>query len=154
VCAFYDTSLYSGANAISLATGPTQGVVVLDMADPAHPVETSRLLGPAMLKPHESLNLNVKRGLLAAELGTGTTAPGLMSIYDVKDDCRHPLHLTDYLAAPFGHESGWAPDGKTYWLAGGEGIAAVDMTDPRNPSTILRLNEYAHGLNLSDDGNT
>ena len=36
---------------------------------------------------------------------TAGTAPGLMSIYDVKSDCRHPTHLTDYPAAPFGHGS-------------------------------------------------
>ncbi len=152
-CAYYDTSIGESGNAVSLATGPTQGIVVLDMSNPRKPVETARLTAPAMVKPHESLNLHRRRGLLAAEAGSAGTAPGVMSIYDVKSDCRRPIHLTDYAAAPFGHESGWAPDGRTYWLAGGQGIAAVDVTDPRNPYTITTINEFAHGLSLTPDGN-
>ena len=153
-CAFYDSSLDSWQNVISLAAGPTPGVVVLDVSNPRKPVETARLLAPGMFAPHESLNLNARRGLLGAEPGSGATLPGVLSLYDVKSDCRHPIHLSDYPAAPFGHESGFAADGKTFWIGGGSGIAAVDVSDPRNPFTIATINEYAHGLNLSPDGNT
>jgi hypothetical protein len=153
-CAFYDTSLSSAANVVSLAAAPTQGAVVLDMTDPAHPQQTDLLTAPAMLSPHESLNLNTKRGLLAAEAGTASTAPGLVSIYDVRADCRRPVLQSNYVAGPYGHESGFAPDGKTYWIGGGQGIIAVDVTDPKVPHSILTLDEFAHGLNLSDDGNT
>lgn len=153
-CAFYDTSASSAANVVSLAAGPTQGVVVLDMADASHPVETARLTAPGTLSPHESLNLNVRRGLLAAEVGTAGTAPGILSIYDVGRDCRRPEHLSDFVAAPFGHESGFSPDGRTFWVGGGEGIAAVDVADPRAPRTLWTGNVFAHGLNLSDDGRT
>src|SRR4051794_12857943 len=48
VCAFYDTSLVSRAGAISYAGGPSPGVVVLDMADPAHPKQTDTLTTDAM----------------------------------------------------------------------------------------------------------
>jgi hypothetical protein len=153
-CAFYDTSLFSPLNVVSAAAGPSPGVVVLDMADPAHPVQTDTLTDFPMLVPHESLNLNAKRGLLAAEVGNGGTAPGLMSIYDVHQDCRHPTLDATYLAARFGHESGFSPDGNTFWIGGGEGIAAVDVSDPKHPRTLWDGNVFAHGLNVSDDGNT
>src|SRR5262249_6243181 len=89
-CAYYDTSFTSPANIISVAGGPGLGVVVLDMSDPAHPKHTATLTSLAMLSPHESLNLNAKRGLLAAEVGNALTTPGTMDIYDVSHDCRHP----------------------------------------------------------------
>ncbi|MGI8558777.1 MAG: LVIVD repeat-containing protein [Solirubrobacteraceae bacterium] len=153
-CAYYDTSLFSPLNVASLAGGPSTGVVVLDMSDPANPVQTGTLTSLAMLAPHESLNLNHRRGLLAAEMGNGATLPGLMSIYDVSQDCRHPALDSTYLAASFGHESGFTADGNTFWIGGAEGIAAVDVSDPKNPQTIWRGNEFSHGLNLSDNGNT
>jgi hypothetical protein len=153
-CAYYDTSLFSPLNTTSMALGPSSGVVVLDMSNPASPVQTATLTDPAMLAPHESLNLNTRRGLLAAEMGSGTTLPGLMSIYSLSQDCRHPVLDAVYLADPFGHESGFAPDGNTFYIAGGEGIAAVDVTDPTKPQTIWEADEFAHGLNVSDDGNT
>jgi hypothetical protein len=155
VCAFYDTALVYPINAISLAGPASTGVAVLNMADPAHPVQTDTLTSLPMLSPHESLNLNYTRGLLAADLGNPTTYPGLMSIYDVSHDCLHPTLDSTYLAARFGHESGFSPDGNTFWIAGAfEGLAAVDVSDPRHPRTIWQGNEWVHGLSLSDDGNT
>jgi hypothetical protein len=153
-CAFYDTSLMSPLNVVSAAAGPSLGVAVLDMSDPAHPVQTDSLTSLPMLAPHESLNLNAKRGLLAGELGSGLTLPGLMSIYDVSQDCRHPVLDATTMGARFGHESGFSPDGNTFWIGGGEGIAAVDVSDPTHPRTLWDGNEFAHGLNVSDDGRT
>ncbi len=154
VCAYYDTSLFSPANIASLAAGPSPGVVVLDMTHPAAPVQTAQLTSPPMELPHESLNLNARRGLLAAEMGNGATLPGLMAIYSVGRDCRHPVLDAVYQAARFGHESGFAPDGRTFYIGGGEGIAAVDVSDPRHPKTLWQGNVFAHGLNVSDDGDT
>jgi hypothetical protein len=152
VCAFYDTSLVSPLNVGSVAAGPSPGVAVLNVADPAHPVLTDLLRSLPMISPHESLNLNTTRGLLAAEMGNGTTYPGLMAIYSVSRDCLHPTLDSTYLAAPFGHESGFSPDGRTFWIGGGEGIAAVDVSDPFHPRTIWEGALYAHGLSLSPDG--
>src|SRR5437588_849865 len=87
-CAYYDTAALFPTDYL---TGGTSGVDVLDMADPAHPVRTARLLTPAMLTPHESLNLNQKRGLLAADMGNPLTYPGFVDIYDLNTDCRHPV---------------------------------------------------------------
>ncbi len=62
-------------NALKL-DGTSQGVAVLDMSDPAHPMQTATLTELPMLSPHESLNLNAKRGLLAAVLGNPSTNAG------------------------------------------------------------------------------
>ena len=154
VCAFYDTSFVTPANLVSVAGGPSLGVEVLDVTQPSHPVHTATLTTLAMLAPHESLNLNAKRGLLAAEVGNGLTLPSSFAVYDVHSDCRHPKLLSQ-LAVPTGHESGFSPDGKTFYAAGGAGyISAIDLTDPRHPRTIWRGAYYSHGLNVSADGNT
>jgi hypothetical protein len=152
-CAFYDTSLSNPLAVVSVAAGPSPGVQVLDMSHPSRPAATATLTSAAMLAPHESLNLNARRGLLAAEMGSGGTLPGEMAIYDGSQDCRRPILRWTGLAARFGHESGFSPDGRTFWIDGGEGIAAVDVTDPTRPQTIWQGNEYAHGLTVSDDGN-
>lgn len=155
MCAFYDSSLGSPLNVVSLAALPTQGVIVLDMSDPAHPVKTDTLLTPGMLSPHESLNLNAKRGLLGAVTGTAFTTSGTLDVYDVKADCRHPV-LQSLTFTRFGHESGFSPDGRTFWVAGGapSTIAAYDVTNPKAPFKVWEGSMYSHGLNFSDDGNT
>jgi hypothetical protein len=154
LCAFYDTTLLYPMDALSLTGPPSSGVYVLDMSNPAHPVLTDKLTELPMRSPHESLYLNAKRGLLAADLGNPGSYPGLMSIYDVSQDCRHPILDATYRAARFGHESAFSPDGRTFWVTGGgEGIAAVDVSDPKKPHTIWEGNEYSHGGSVSDDGN-
>ena len=153
VCAYYDTSLQSPLSIVRLAGGPSPGVAVLDMSDPAHPVRTAMLTDIVMSAPHESLNVNAKRGLLAADMGNASVLPGLMSIYSLSQDCRHPVLDATYLASRFGHESGFSPDGRTFWIGGIDDVAAVDVTDPKHPHTIWQANEFVHGLNISDDGN-
>jgi hypothetical protein len=153
-CAFYDTALLFPTNAINQA-GPSLGVAVLDMSDPAHPVQTDTLTEPPMLSPHESVSLNPKRGLIAAVLGNPSTYPGLVSIYDAHQDCRHPVLQSTALVARFGHESGFSPDGKTFWATGTalKAITAIDVTDPKAPHPIWHGNVQSHGMSLSDDGN-
>ena len=152
-CAFYDTALLHPYVAVTFPGAPSTGVAVLDMTNRAHPVQTDLLTSLPMQSPHESLNLNPRRGLLAAEMGNGATAPGLMSIYDASQDCRHPLLQATQLMTTYGHESGFAHDGKTYWLDGGQGLAAIDVSDPKNPHVVWKGNEYTHGTSVSDDGN-
>src|SRR5205814_7033362 len=93
----------------------SQGVAVLDMSDPAHPKKTDDLTTTPMLSPHESLNLNTKRGLLAAVNGNPITEPGFFSIYDVHDDCRHPVLDANGPYARLGHESGFSDDGTPFY---------------------------------------
>ena len=153
-CAFYDTALLFPTNAIN-AGGTSLGVAVLDMSDPAHPVQTDTLSSLPMLSPHESLVLNTRRGLLAAVNGNPSTYPGLVSIYDVHADCRHPVLDSTSPVARLGHESGFSPDGRTFWVAGGGGqVAAWDVTNPKAPFTVWAGNMYSHGLNLSANGRT
>jgi hypothetical protein len=153
-CAFYDTALLFPINAVRLS-GESHGVAVLDMSDPAHPKQTDTLTEAPMLTPHESLNLNPKRGLLAAVLGNPATYPGLVSIYDAHADCRHPQLQSTSLVARFGHESGFSTDGKTFYATGTgvQAISGIDVTDPKNPHSIWQGNIVSHGMTLSNDGN-
>jgi LVIVD repeat len=153
-CAFYDTALLFPFNALKL-DGTSQGVAVLDMSNPAHPVQTATLTEVPMLSPHESLNLNPARGLLAAVTGNPTTYPGLVSIYDVRKDCRHPVLQSTRPVARLGHESGFSPDGKTFYAAGTarQSITAVDVTDPKAPHAVWQGNVLSHGMTISNDGN-
>ncbi len=154
VCAFYDTALLYPTNGIN-AAGPSLGVAVLDMTDPAHPVQTDTLAAIPMMTPHESLNLNTARGLLAAVNGNPSTEPGLVAIYDAHRDCRHPVLDSTSLVARFGHESGFSQDGKTFYATATAqpGITAVDVTDPTQPHAIWQGNVNSHGMTLSNDGN-
>jgi hypothetical protein len=153
-CAFYDTALLFPLNAFNPG-GESLGVAVVDMSDPAHPKQTDTLATPPMLSPHESLNLNPARGLLAAVNGNPATYPGLVAIYSVKDDCRHPVLQSMNLLARFGHESGFSQDGRTFYATGTavQAITAIDVTDPQNPHSIWQGNVLSHGMELSNDGN-
>jgi hypothetical protein len=154
VCAFYDSTLFFPKDTLMQAVTGT-GVVVLDMADPAHPVKTAQLTTPAMLSPHESLLLNAKRGILGAELGNPATNVSVLDLYDVKTDCRHPKLLSSTPTGSFGHESGFAPDGRTFYITGtaGNTFEAVDVSDPTRPTVLFRqFGVNYHGVRVSDDG--
>jgi hypothetical protein len=153
-CAFYDQTLMFPLNALEFNAN-SLGVAVLDMTDPSHPVKTDTLTEPAMLTPHESLNLNAQRGLLAAVSGNAGTYPGLFSVYDVSKDCRHPVLDFSGPIARLGHESGFSPDGKTFYAAGTayQAITAIDLTDPKAPHDIWQGNVLSHGMTIGDDGN-
>ncbi|HYH90345.1 MAG TPA: hypothetical protein VEX67_14010 [Solirubrobacteraceae bacterium] len=152
-CAYYDTALLYPVNALKLDT-TSQGVAVLDMSDPAHPVQTDTLTELPMMSPHESLTLNPARGLLAAVLGNPSTYPGLVSIYDVSKDCRHPVLQSTRPVARIGHESGFSADGRTFYAAGTamKAITAVDVTDPKEPRALWQGNVTSHGMTLNADG--
>jgi hypothetical protein len=153
-CAYYDTALLFPLNAFNPA-GPSLGVVVLDMTDHKHPVQTATLTDQTMVTPHESLNVNTARGLLAADNGNPATEPGLVSVYDIHNDCRHPVFQASGLFARFGHESGFSQDGRTFYATGTaeQSITAIDVTDPQNPHAVWQGNVLSHGMSLSDDGN-
>ena len=157
-CAFYDsTALVVPTSTITnLLGGKGIGVVVLDMNDPAHPVRTANLTSPAMLSPHESLLVNAQRGLLVGVMGTLLTAPGALDVYDVKTDCRHPKLLSTSLAGILGHESGFAPDGRTLYISSTiYTLVAVNLDDPRRPKPMtIQTNVQYHGMRVSDDGKT
>jgi hypothetical protein len=150
-CAYYDTTLMYPTNLLD----EEAGVNVLDMSDPANPKLTDRLLTPAMLSPHESLVLSEKRGILAAVAGNLAFYPGVVDVYDVSADCRHPVLRSSAPVGVFGHESGMAPDGKTFYSASPstETIVAVDISDPTRPLPLWSGSYDSHGLSISNDGN-
>ena len=154
-CAYYDTTLLFPSNVANLSEQPT-GVHVLDMSDPSQPRRTAALQTPAMQSPHESLVLNQKRGLLAAVMGNPIFAPGHVDIYDLNADCRTPALLSSTPVGLLGHESGFAPDGNTFYAAslGGGTLTAIDVSDPEAPKPIQVGRFDTHSLSLSDDGTT
>ena len=152
-CAFYDSTLLFPTQYANGPDGVT-GVNVLDMTDHAHPVLTATLLSPAMQTPHESLVLS-KDGLLMAVAGTAATYPGVLDIWDASTDCRNPVFKSSTPVAPFGHESGLSPDGKTFYVGspGTPTVVPVDVSNPMLPRPLGVLPFYSHGMTLSDDGN-
>ena len=153
-CAFYDSTLLFPKDAVEAGQERT-GVYVLDMSDPSNPVKTDVLVTPAMQSPHESMVLNQKRGLLIAVTANPVFYPGFVDVYDVTEDCRRPVLKSSLPVGGLGHESGFAPDGKTFYSASlsGEILTAVDVSNPSAPVPIW-VGEYnTHGLSISDDGN-
>ena len=155
-CAYYDSTLLFPRDVLFNAVEGL-GVIALDMTDPRNPVQTATLTSPAMLSPHESLLVNKRRGILAAVLGNPATNLGIVDLYDVGTDCRSPELLSSTRSAAFGHESGFARDGRTFWVAGttGQNLTAVDISDPREPVQVFEQTGVRyHGLRLSKGGRT
>ena len=154
VCAFYDTALLFPTNALNF-NASSAGLAVLDMSDPAHPVQTAQLTDPAMLSPHESVLVNQKRGLIAAVSGNPDAYPGWVSFYDASKDCRHPVLDFGGAIARLGHESGFSEDGKTFYATSvnNDDVTAIDLSDPKNPFDLWLGRLSSHGMSLSDDGN-
>jgi hypothetical protein len=154
VCGYYDSTLLFPKDAATNAEGP--GVFVLDMSDPSHPVLTDTLKTPAMLSPHESLLVNDRRGLLVADMGYPSFNPGFVDVYDLTQDCRHPALDSSTPMGILGHESAFAPDGRTFYVSstGGQVMTAVDLTDPKTPTLLFaKFGVVYHGMRVSDDGN-
>jgi len=152
-CAYYDSTILLPFNVLDQASTGF-GVIVLDMTDPSNPVATATLTTPAMLSPHESLVLHEDRGLLAAAMGTATTYPGIVDIYDVSEDCTQPRLLSSTPVGFLGHESGMSPDGMTLYVAStATGLsAAIDITNPALPVPLWIGTRQSHGINISNDG--
>ena len=150
-CAYYDTTLLYPTNILDA----NAGVNVLDMSDPTNPQLTARLVTPAMLSPHESVVLSQDAGVLAAVLGNPSFYPGIVDVYDLKPDCRTPALQSSAPVGFLGHESGMAPDGKTFYSAspGTPTLTAVDISNPMLPLPIWSGDYTSHGLSLSKDGN-
>lgn len=148
-CAYYDSTR---AYVPGLSGS---GTFVVDMTNGAKPVVTTTLTSPAMLSPHESLLSHQGRGLLVAAMGYVATAPGVVDVYDLKQDCRHPVLLASSPLGILGHESAFSPDGKTFYVNSVHLTVAVGLDDPSNPTVLAAYpGAAAHGAGVSDDGNT
>ena len=127
---------------------PTSACRSLDITDPRRPTQTAQLTTTSMLDPWESLKVNERRQLLAADNGQNGGGGPEIDIYDISDDCRYPQLLASIRSAPaadggvvapvIGHEGSFAPDGLTYY--GGDlsnaQYYAVDTTNPREPKML------------------
>jgi len=137
------------------SNGQPDGVAVLDMRHPAHPrvVEVLREKdwqgrGGPVLGIHEGLNASQRRGVLVVPIGT------MISVYDLKADCRHPQLRSDYdfgypgdpvktsSYTDFGIHSGkLSPDGTLYYATDiGNGL--FSFTGPC--LTIIDIRRLAH----------
>jgi hypothetical protein len=146
------------------------GVPINDITDPTKVVTTGFLQTTSMLDPWESLKVNERRQLLAADNGQNGGGGPEVDIYDVSQDCRFPQLLASVPVGTgtdgglvhqvVGHEGSWAPDGLTYY--GGDlrvrQYYAVDTSDPTRPKLIAAWPvpnappANAHGLSISADG--
>ena len=150
-CAYYDTTLMYPTNLLD----QEGGVNVVDMSDPKKPTVTARLVTGAMDTPHESLVVSQKRGLIAAVAGNLATNAGIIDIYDISKDCRHPEIKSSSPMGFLGHESGMSPDGNTFYSASpaGQTLVAVDISNPTLPVAVSVKRIDSHGLSISADGN-
>jgi hypothetical protein len=145
------------------------GVPVVDLTDPTKPTPTMYLQTTSMLDPWESLKVNDRRQLLAADNGHNGGGGPEVDIYDVSRDCRFPQLLASVavgtaagggdVAQVIGHEGSWAPDGLTYYggdlSTNGGQYYAVDTINPSNPKLITTWVPgiaNVHGMSISDDG--
>jgi hypothetical protein len=165
-CAYHGT-------AAGTANRTQLGVRALDLSNPASPVHTTSLTTPSMLDPWESLKVNERRQMLAADNGRNGAGGPEVDIYDLSGDCRFPQLLGSVavgvadgggVTTPIiGHEGSWAPDGLTYY-GGGRTVPnnyyAVDVTNPTKPKLMLSwlppktaTGGRTHGLSISEDGN-
>jgi hypothetical protein len=135
------------------------GIVVIDVSDPKNPKATAYLADtPAGLNPHESNKVNEARGLLGVAQNNGPN----FAVYDLNADCAHPK-LASSIMVPNskGHMSGWAEDGKTFYIGqnfrGVGGILPIiDVTDPYNAKWLLNWtftgDGRPHDVNTNKDG--
>ncbi len=70
---------------------------------------------------------------------TPATAPGVVDVYDVSQDCRQPVLKSTTPLGILGHESGFSPDGRTLWISttARAGVAAIDVSNPSLPSIVV-----------------
>jgi hypothetical protein len=163
ICAYHGT-------AFTTENRTHVGAPVLDVTNPANPTPTAYLTTTSMLDPWESLKVNERRQLLAADNGHNGGGGPEVDIYDISGDCRFPQLLATVAVGTgsdggavgpvIGHEGSWAPDGLTYYggdlRTNGGQYYAVDTSDPTAPKLITRWStgiDNVHGLSISDDGN-
>src|SRR6185312_1116393 len=143
ICAYHGT-----ASPTASAPGRQNlGVPVIDITNANNPHTTAYLTTTSMLDPWESLKVNERRKLLAADNGQNGGGGPEVDIYDISSDCTQPQLLASVqvgtgadggaIAPVIGHEGAWAPDGLTYYggdlrTHGGQ-YYAVDTADPVHP---------------------
>src|SRR6266851_270223 len=163
ICGYHGTS-FSTVNRTHL------GVPVIDVTNASNPTPTGYLTTTSMLDPWESLKVNERRQLLAADNGHNGGGGPEVDIYDLSGDCRTPQLLasipvgtgtdgSNVVTPVICHDGAWAPDGLTYY-GGSPGqriYYAVDTAIQTQPKLISTFTNplpgaLTHGLSISDDG--
>lgn len=157
---------YLSSNPLAAVLSSTPGMQVVDVSDVTDPQFVGHHASPGMLLgTWESLKVHEGRGLLGGVAVGLLTAPGFFDVYDINDDCKHPIHRNGLLGTSLelpanilGHEGNWSPDGRTYWSTGliAGGITAIDVEDPNQPRILytgLQGFPANHGVEFSADGN-
>jgi hypothetical protein len=152
--AIWGRCAYSSIRNNADVTLPTTGVAVLDVSVPSQPTIVGPLLRTqAMLRAYEGLR--AYGGIL---LGSGQDRTNV-DIYDISQDCLHPLLKSTRQTPAFGglHEvqdnhGGWLHyDGKTFWGVPFIGrnilleptrvdLHAIGLDDPANPVDLVNWN--------------
>src|SRR2546428_8620013 len=127
VCAYHGTA--SPTRSLPGRNPANFGVSVIDITNPSAPTTTGHLQTISMLDPWESLKVNERRQLLAADnVQNGAGGPE-GDIYDLSIDCRTPQLLASMpvgtgadgggvLRAVVGHQGSWAPGGFSDYCGG------------------------------------
>ncbi len=89
ICGYHGTA----SPTLSRPGRANMGVPVIDLTDPRNPMPTAYLTTVSMLDPWESLKVNERRQLLAADNGQNGAGGPEVDIYDISDDCRFPQLL-------------------------------------------------------------
>ena len=148
--AFYDTTLLFPLDALSLPAR-RRGRGRARHVEPRAPGADRTLTTLPMLSPHESLYLDANRGLLAADMGNPASYPGLMSIYDVSQDCRTRCVGRHLPRGPVRSRSVFLPTaGRSGSRAAGRG-SPRRRVGPQASAHDLQDNEFSHGGSVSDD---
>jgi hypothetical protein len=145
------------------------GVAVVDMSDPLHPTQVTTLHTPGSEETAETIAAGTYDGrsiLVAGRYGLyfdfhgESTSP--VDIYDVTD-CTHPVLLSTARVPQAVHNLTLTKDLTRIYST--LPVQGIDITDPRNPKMLGSMEpelqatgvfrfEWAHEINLSDDGNT
>ena len=132
------------------------GVNVLDMSDPAQS-------GAHRQADHAGDALAARvagREPEARRARRGARQPGVLPgagrrLRHLGQDCRHPVLKSSTPVGVLGHESGMAPDGRTFYSASPstQTLVAVDISNLSAPVPLWIGPYDSHGLSISDDGN-
>ena len=90
-CAYYDTTLLFPTQRADLSERPT-GVAVLDMTDPGEPEADRRRSSRRRCRRRTSRSCSTRSaGCSPPSPATPPSTPGIVDVYDLNEDCRHPV---------------------------------------------------------------
>ena len=156
---------WSGRCAYVAGTG--NGIAVIDVTDPTHPIQTATLHGPGSDFTLETLNAFTGPGhavLAAGRYGPAPLPiPAPVDLYDVSN-CAHPRLVSTFTFPANVHNLTFSPDGRRLYAT--LPLEVLDVTDIAHPrflgkledqipqKVLLPVGKYlAHEVWTSPDGN-